>query len=105
MLRKIATMRKQHSAAFKAQIVVETLRETKTLAQIAAEHEIHPTLVTKWRTEALSMLPELFERGAKRETTTLLLEHKVEQLYQEIGRLTLQVNWMKKKSGLDPDTF
>ena len=45
-------MRKHHSAAFKASVVVEALRETKTLAQLAAQHQIHPTLITKWKAEA-----------------------------------------------------
>ena len=66
-------MRKLHTAAFKAKIVLETLRETKTLAQVsfaanervAAENQIHPTLLSKWRTEGLSAFPDLFERGAK----------------------------------------
>ena len=44
-------MRKQHSAAFKAQIVLEALKEIKTVAQIASEHQLHPNLVTKWKQE------------------------------------------------------
>ncbi len=58
-------MRKQHTAAFKAKIVLETLRETKTLAQVvfgtntrvAAENQIHPTLLSKWRTEGRKSCP------------------------------------------------
>ena len=96
-------MRKQHTAAFKAKLVLETLRETKTLAQIAAENQIHPTLLSKWRTEALSAFPDLFERGAKNSEKSDAQEQRIEQLYQEVGRLTVQVNWLKKKSGLDPN--
>jgi transposase len=98
-------MRKQHSAAFKAQIVVEALRETKTLAQIAAENQLHPTLVTKWKAEALEGLTTLFERGAAKDEKVEAQERKIAELYQEIGRLTTQVNWLKKKSGLEPDTL
>ena len=73
VFRKDRPLRKQHTVAFKAKIVLETLRETKTLAQVsftankrvAAENQIHPTLLSKWRTEALSAFPYLFERGAK----------------------------------------
>ena len=57
-------MRKHHSAAFKASIVVEALRETKTLAQLAAEHQIHPTLITKWKAEAREGLTEPFQPSA-----------------------------------------
>jgi transposase len=95
--------RKQHSAAFKAQVVVEVLRETKTIAQIASEHQLHPNLVTKWKQEALAELPAVFERKNSQAKFQEAQEQKVAQLYQEIGRLTTQVNWLKKKSGLEPD--
>ena len=98
-------MRKQHSGAFKAHVVVEALRETKTISQIAAEHQIHPTLVTKWKAEALEGLTAHFERGASKEEKTQAQERKITELYQEIGRLTTQVNWLKKKSGLEPDAL
>jgi len=49
-------MRKQYSAAFKAQIVLEALKEIKTVAQIASEHQLHPNLVTKWKQEACAGL-------------------------------------------------
>lgn len=96
-------MRKSYSPAFKAKIVTEALREIKPLAQIAAEHQIHPTLVTKWKTEALEGLTTLFERGAAQDQKAQDQERKIDALYQEIGRLTTQVNWLKKKSGLEPD--
>jgi len=98
-------MRKHHSAAFKASVVVEALRETKTLAQLAAQHQIHPTLITKWKAEALEGLTAHFERGALKEEKAEAQERKIAQLYQEIGRLTTQVNWLKKKSGLEPDAL
>lgn len=97
-------MRKNHSPAFKAKIVIEALRETKPLTQIAAENGIHPTLVTKWKAEALSGLLDLFERGSKRDERAEADERKIAELYEQIGRLTTQVNWLKKKSGLDPDS-
>ncbi len=98
-------MRKNHSAAFKAKIVVEALRETKTLSQIAAEYQIHPTLVTRWKAEAEQGLTEHFERNAVKDDKAEAQERKIAALYQEIGRLTTQVNWLKKKSGLEPDAL
>jgi transposase len=97
------TNRKQYTAAFKAQIVLEALKEIKTIAQIASEHQLHPNLVTKWKQEAIAELPVVFERKNTQAQTQEAQEHKVAQLYQEIGRLTTQVNWLKKKSGLEPD--
>ena len=57
------TIRKQYSAAFKAQIVLEALKEIKTIAQIASEHQLHPNLVTKWKQEAIAE-----ETGSHRRT-------------------------------------
>lgn len=97
--------RKHYSAAFKAKIVVETLRETQTVAQIAAQHGLHPNLVTKWKQAALCALPDVFERQSAQQEKAAAQEEKIAELYQEIGRLTTQVNWLKKKSGLEPDTW
>jgi transposase len=96
-------MRKQYSAAFKAQIVLEALKEIKTVTQIASEHQLHPNLVTKWKQEAVTELPSVFERKNTQTQVQEAQEHKVAQLYEQIGRLTTQVNWLKKKSGLEPD--
>ena len=58
-------MRKQYTAAFKARVVQELLKEEKTLAQIAAEYEVHPTQLKNWRTVALEGLPGLFEKSQR----------------------------------------
>jgi transposase len=97
--------RKQYSAALKAQIVLEALRETKTITELAAQHEIHPNLITKWKQAALADLARLFERGAAKDEQAQAQQQKIAQLYQEIGRLSTQVNWLKKKSGLEPDAL
>lgn len=55
--------RKQYSPALKAKIVIEALRETKTITELAAQHQIHPNLITKWKQAAIQDLPSLFERG------------------------------------------
>jgi putative transposase len=89
-------MRKQHTAAFKAQIVLEALKETKTVSQIASEHQLHPNLVTKWKQEAVAELPLVFERKNTQAQVQEALEQKVAQLYEQIGRLTTQLAWIKK---------
>jgi putative transposase len=95
--------RKQYSPTLKAKIVVEALRETKTITELAAEHQMHPNLIAKWKQTALAELPTLFERGAVKDEKAEAQERKIDELYQEIGKLTTQVNWLKKKSGLVPD--
>ena len=96
-------MRKQYSAAFKAQIVLEALKEAKTVAQIASEHQLHPNLVTKWKQEAVAELPVVFERKNTQAHLQDAQEQRVARLYEQIGRLTTQLAWLKKKSGLEPD--
>jgi transposase len=90
-------MRKQYSAAFKAKVVQELLKEEKTLAQIASEYEVHPTQLKNWRAIALNGLPSLFERQENAVATQGAHEQQLSELYAEIGKLTTQVNWLKKK--------
>ena len=90
-------MRKQYSAAFKAKVVQELLKEEKTLAHIASEYEVHPTQLKQWRAVALEGLASLFE---KQDSTVVLQaahEQQLTDLYAEIGKLTTQVTWLKKK--------
>lgn len=96
-------MKKVYTPAFKAQVVQELLKETKTLAQLATEHGIHPNVLRDWRTTALSGLPTLFEKTDSVASLRASYEQQLEDLYAQIGRLTTHVAWLKKKSGLDPD--
>ena len=91
------TTRKTHSAAFKAQVVQQVLREDKTLAQIAAEHGIHPNQISQWKATALQGLPTIFERGENAQATEKAAHDKqTEKLYEQVGRLTTQLAWIKK---------
>ena len=98
------TTRKHHSAAFKAQVVQQLLREDKTLGQIAAEHGVHPNQISQWKATALQGLPLLFERGdGGQAAERAAQDRRTAQLYEQIGRLSAQLAWIKKKSGLDPE--
>ena len=90
-------MKKVYTAAFKAQVVLELLKEEKTLAQISAEYSVHANVVRDWRTQALKGLPSVFER--RDDVAALKATHTqhLDELYAEIGRLTTQLNWLKKK--------
>lgn len=92
----------QYSTAYKARVVQELLRETKTIAQIAAETGVHPNQLGKWKAQALQGLPSLFDRRDATEDLKAIHEQEIAALYTEIGRLTTQLSWLKKKCGLDP---
>ncbi len=96
-------MKKTYTPAFKAQVVQELLKETKTITQLAAEHSVHPNLLRDWKAVVLKGMSSLFEKGDSVEAMRLSYEQQLEERYAHIGRLTTQVTWLKKKSGLDPD--
>jgi putative transposase len=93
-------MRKQYTSAFKAKVVQELLKEEKTLAQLASEYEVHPTQLKTWRTIALEGMPSLFERQESTGELRAAYEQQLTELYAEIGKLTTQVTWLKKKCQL-----
>ena len=90
-------MRKQYTSAFKARVVQEILKEEKTLAQIATEYEVHPTQLKNWRALAQEGLPSLFEKQDSTAELKATYEQQLTELYAEIGKLTTQVTWLKKK--------
>ena len=96
-------MRKRYTAKKKAQIVLEILKEERPISQIASEYGIHPNQLYKWKAQALEGLPNLFEGERKTEKALRAAhERELNELYAEIGKLTTQLNWLKKKSGIEP---
>jgi putative transposase len=98
-----AGMRKQYTATIKAKIVSELLQEEKTLTQLSSEYGVSSKQLIRWKNHVLTEMPRLFER--KSEGSQEKYDNKINELYGEIGRLSTQVNWLKKKSGLnlEPD--
>jgi putative transposase len=94
-------IRKRYPPAQKAAIVLELLKEEETLPQIAARQGVHPHLLRKWKAQTLEGLPTLFGDEVKSQRV-LEAEHQrqLDELYAEIGRLTTQLAWLQKKSGL-----
>jgi transposase-like protein len=96
-------MRKKYTTKKKAQIVLEILKEERSIPRIASEYGIHPNQLYKWKAQALEGLPNLFEDERKTEKVLRAAhEQELNELYAEIGRLTTQLNWLKKKSGIEP---
>jgi transposase-like protein len=95
----VATPRKTYSPSFKAEVVREIWRETRSISQIAAQHGIHPNQLYTWRDQAAAALPDLFSDQPAQTLAAQQAAHtaQVEQLYAEIGRLTTELTWLKKK--------
>src|SRR5450432_4453023 len=92
------TTRKQHSPQFKARVGIEAIRGQKTLSQLGSHFKVHPIQIAKWRKAALEQMPELFVDGRKRNTRSGE-EADNNVLYEEIGRLKVELDWLKKKWG------
>jgi transposase-like protein len=94
-------MRRRHSPEFKAKAVLEALKEERPLNQIASDLEIHPNMLTAWKSSAVKGLAAHFERENRVQANQEAHDKQLEELYAQIGKLTTQVAWLKKKSGLD----
>jgi transposase-like protein len=87
--------RRRHTAAFKAQVAAGALKEQQTLNELASAYGVHPVQVAQWKKQALSGLPELFasRRGRAQDDA----EAQQARLYEEIGRLKVELDWLKRK--------
>jgi transposase-like protein len=87
--------RKQYSAAFKLKAVLEMLKEERTIPEIASEFEVHPTMLHAWRREFVEKAPAIFEDKRKR-TDAEDAEQLTGQLYQQIGQLKVENDFLKQ---------
>lgn len=90
--------RRQYSADWKAKIALEAIKGQRTIQEIASHYEIHPNLVTHWKKQLLEGAVEVFSSGKTGEAGAD--EERKAELYQQIGKLQMEVDWLKKKSGL-----
>jgi transposase-like protein len=90
--------RKKHSAEFKAKVALEALKGLKTINEIASEVQVHPTQINLWKKQLAEEIPTIFapSRGQKQKNE----EDLTASLYQQIGQLKVELDWVKKKSGL-----
>ena len=93
--RSMKRKRKQYSGAFKAKVGLEAITGIKTVAQLAREYQVHPMLVSQWKGIIRERLPEVFEKGKPIGDDS---ERTIAALHQKIGELTVNLDWLKKKS-------
>jgi transposase len=92
--------RKMFSAQQKAKVAIEAIRGVKTVNEIAQQFEVHPTQVSQWKKELQDQAVELFEGKRGPKPVVIDPEASQERLYSEIGRLKMELDWLKKKSGI-----
>lgn len=90
--------RKSYNPEEKAMIVLEVLREESTLNEIAQKYEVSPQLISRWKAEFIENMPAVFNKK-NTEVEKIKQEHAAEkeELINQIGQLTVDVNWLKKK--------
>lgn len=87
--------RKTFSSEFKAKVALEAIKGYKSMNELAREYQIHPNAIGNWKKEVLESIPEIFnnKRGPRSEPNTELID----QLYKQIGKQQVELDWLKKK--------
>lgn len=91
----MAQRRKTHAEEFKARVAVEAIKGVRTLSELSAAHGVHPTVIAHWKRQLLDGAPAVFRRGLA--GTGRNEEVITAPLYQEIGRLKMELEWLNKK--------
>jgi|TARA_Y100000031_G_C8198693_1_gene375098 transposase-like protein len=89
--------RKAFTSKLKAKVAIEALKGHQTVNQIAAEFEVHPTQVNTWKKQLFEGSGDVFSKGRKQQAENA--EEEKDKLYSQIGRLKVEVDWLKKKTG------
>jgi len=93
----VKTQRNRYSADFKARLALEVIKGNRTLNEVASEAQVHPNLLMQWKRQLLESLPTVF--ADKRVKDNKEQEALTDQLYQQIGQLKVELDFLKKKSG------
>lgn len=91
--------KRMHGAEFKAKVALAALKEELTLAQLTSKYEVHTTQVRSWKTIALDAVKGCFSKKTERDKAEQ--DNLISELYEQIGRLQTELNWLKKKCGID----
>lgn len=96
-------LKRKHNSAFKGQVALEALKEQQTLGQVANQFQIHPTQVRKWRDLLKEKLPIIFGESDNALKQLIAKDQLIDRLYRQVGQVTTELDWLKKKMGLTPD--
>lgn len=91
-------LRKTYSTEFKVKVVLEAFKSPRTINEICSHYGIHPNQVSQWKKQAIESLPDVF--SPRRAHAAEADEARTAQLYQQIGQLKVELDWLKKKAGV-----
>ncbi len=89
--------RKSYTKEFKTKVAIEAIKGQKTVNEIASEYGVHVSQINGWKKRLMEAAPEIFSR--RRDHEAAAQEAERERLYRKIGRLQVEVDWLKKKTG------
>jgi len=89
--------RRKFTAEFKAKVAIEAIKEIKTISELAQVYQIHPNLITHWKKEFLSNAGKVFNAANDESAEVKKLKKENEELIHQIGQLSVDINWLKKK--------
>ncbi len=92
----MANRRRKFSSDFKAKVALEATRENRTVNELSVEFQIHPNQISQWKRQLREHAPELFGTG-KHPIDPAVMERETAPLYEQIGRLKMEIHWLKKK--------
>ena len=94
----MSVIRKRHTQQIKIKVALDAIKGQKTTAEITAKYGVHATQINTWKKQALEIMPEAF--SSKRKRSEAEQQNLVDELYKQIGQLTVERDWLKKNVGL-----
>lgn len=94
------TIKKTHPPAFKAKVAIEALKGAETPGQLASKFCVHPIQIGVWRKKAMEAIEQIFTYGKKEKDQQTEREGLIQELYQKIGRLEIENDFLKRKVGM-----
>ena len=95
----MAKKRKVHSGEFKAKVALAAVKEMETVSQLAGRYGVHPSQIHQWKRQLVSDANSLFGEAGRPRKSEIEATARVPELYEQIGRLKMELEWLKKKVG------
>ncbi len=94
----MARQRKQYTGAFKAKLALEAIKGQRTVQELATAHGVHPSQITTWKKQLLASAEDIFSGARERREASD--EQEKDELYRQVGKLQVELDWLQKKSGI-----
>ncbi len=94
----MSNKRKQYNSQFKAKVALEAIRGEKTVAELASQYEVHPTMINNWKRQVLEEASSLFEKGSELAKVDESQQAQINELYRQIGQLKVERDFLASRS-------